>query len=81
MYYTYILRSLKDRLYYYGSTGNLSCSRLKEHNYGHVRSTKSHRPYVIHYYENFDTKSAALKREKFFKSINGYIWLKENGII
>lgn len=80
MYYAYILKSLKDNKYYYGSTGNLN-SRLKEHNYGHLRSTKGHRPYKIHYYELFKNKSAALKRELFFKSINGYNWLRENNII
>jgi putative endonuclease len=80
MYYTYILKSLKDGKYYYGSTSNLN-SRLKEHNYGHVKSTKGHRPYKIHYFEKFHTKDEALKRELYFKSINGYNWLKENHII
>jgi putative endonuclease len=80
MFYTYILKSLKDGLYYYGSTSNLK-SRLKEHNYGHVKSTKGHRPYKIHYYEIFETKTEALKRELFFKSIDGYNWLKDKEII
>jgi putative endonuclease len=78
-FYAYILRSLKDQGFYYGFTSDLKM-RLSFHNEGLVRSTKSRMPFCIHYYEEFDSKSAALKREKFFKSIDGYNWLKSNGI-
>jgi putative endonuclease len=77
MFYAYILKSIKNGIHYYGSTKNLE-SRLKEHNYGHVRSTKAHRPLTIHYYESFESKHEALKRELFFKSIEGYKWLRKN---
>ena len=80
MYITYILRSLKDGTFYKGSTKNLP-KRLSDHNSGKVRSTKSHRPWVIHYYEEYDSKTDALKREKFFKTYEGYLWLKSRGII
>ena len=80
MYFVYILKSLKKDFHYYGSTKDLNL-RLREHNYGHVRSTKANRPYVIHYFETFKTKSEALEREKFFKSINGYNWLKQKKIL
>ena len=80
MYYAYILKSLKDGRYYYGSTGDLT-KRLKAHNAGKVRSTKSRRPWKIHYTESFASKSEALKRERFFKSPAGYGWLKDRGII
>ncbi len=76
MFWTYILKSLKDGKYYYGHASDLE-SRLMEHNKGRVKSTKSRRPFIIHYFENFDTKSEAAKRELFFKSINGYIFLKK----
>jgi putative endonuclease len=75
----YILKSLKDGKYYYGSTSNMD-SRLKRHNAGLVTSTKFRRPWVIHYTEKFETKSEAMQRELFFKSIDGYNWLKQNGI-
>jgi len=66
--------------FYYGSTQNLD-NRLKEHNNGRVRASKGHRPYNIHYFESFETRSQAMKRERFFKSISGYNWLKEHGIL
>jgi putative endonuclease len=54
---------------------------MKRHNGGHVRSTKGKRPWVLHYYEAFETRSEALNRERFFKTIDGYKHLKERGII
>lgn len=80
MFYTYILKSEKDCTYYYGHTTNLK-SRLKAHNSGKSKYTKSKRPWSIHYYEIFDSKSEAYRRELFFKSIDGYNWLKSNAII
>ncbi len=80
MFYAYILQSLRDGRFYYGSTSDVK-KRLKEHNAGKVRSTKGHRPYRIHYVESFPVKKEALKREQYFKSINGYNWLREAGII
>ncbi|MBS4027944.1 MAG: GIY-YIG nuclease family protein [Ignavibacteriales bacterium] len=79
MYFTYILQSLKDKTYYFGSTQNLE-QRLKEHNAGRVRFTKGHLPYQIIYSETYHTRKEAVAREKFFKSIDGYRWLKENKI-
>ncbi len=80
MFYTYILKSLRDDNYYYGSTNNLT-ERLKAHNSGKVRYTKGHPPYEMHYYETFESRSKAIKRERFFKSINGHKWLKNKGVI
>ncbi len=80
MFYAYILKSLKDNKYYYGYCEYLDI-RLTIHNAGKVRSTKSRRPFEIHYSESFVTKTEAIKRENFFKSIDGYNWLKQNKII
>jgi putative endonuclease len=80
MYYAYILRSLSDDNFYYGHSETLD-KRLDEHNKGKVRSTKSRRPFILYYYEQFKTKSEAAKREYFFKSIAGYNYLREQGII
>jgi predicted GIY-YIG superfamily endonuclease len=80
VFYAYILKSIKDFTYYYGSTKNLQ-ERLKVHNSGKVRYTKGHMPYKIHYHETFETNAEALSRERFFKSIDGYKWLKTKGII
>ena len=79
MFFTYIIKSDVDGSYYYGHTKNLEW-RIKEHNGGRVRSTKSKRPWRLHYREEFSTKSEAYRRELYFKSIPGYQFLKENGI-
>ena len=80
MAWAYILRSLKDGKYYYGSTDDLE-RRLKAHNAGKVRSTKSRRPLVLHYQEEFRSKHEARLREQFYKSIDGYNWLRWKRII
>ena len=78
-HFVYILKSLKDDGFYYGYSTNVE-TRLNFHNEGLVRSTKSRRPFILHYIEEFSSKSDALRREKFFKSIDGYNWLKDNNI-
>lgn len=80
MFYTYILKSQSHGNYYYGHTKNLE-KRLNEHNKGYVRYTKGRRPWVVHYFESYKTKSEAAKREVFFKSISGYNFLKKEKII
>lgn len=80
MYFCYILKSQKDSRYYFGFTSDID-QRLKKHNAGDVQSTKHRRPMVLHYFEQFENKSEALKREKFFKSFQGRQWLHANAII
>ncbi len=79
IFFVYILKSQKDEGFYFGYTSDIE-TRLNFHNEGLVKSTKGRRPFVLHYLEKFESKSQALKREKFFKSIDGYNWLKDNGI-
>ena len=80
MFYAYILKSLKDKTYYYGSTKDLE-ARIRTHNSGKVRYSKGHKPYQLHYYEIYETRKEAEARERFFKSIDGYTWLRANKII
>ena len=79
-YTVYILKSLKDNGYYYGMTSDI-VTRMKSHNSGKVRSTKNRRSLEMLYSEQFESKTEALKREKFFKSIGGYNWLRKSRII
>ena len=79
-YYTYILRSDSHGTYYYGHCENLE-RLLNQHNNGKVRYTKGRIPWRIHYSELYETRSEAMKREKYFKSIDGYNYLKSKGII
>jgi len=68
MFYTYILRSEKDKTYYIGSTGNLT-NRVREHNFGNTRYTKLKRPWILIYSEEFQTRGLAVMREKQLKRI------------
>jgi putative endonuclease len=79
-YFTYILKSEHDGTYYYGSTKDCE-ARLKMHNSGKSRYTKGRRPWKLYYFEEYESRGEAVKRETFFKSIEGYIFLKENKII
>ncbi len=52
-----------DNTLYCGYTNDLA-NRLKKHNTGKgAKYTKTRLPVVLSYYEEFDTKSDALKRE------------------
>jgi putative endonuclease len=79
-FYAYILISEKTGRRYFGSCNDLEI-RLSYHNAGKVRSTKAYKPYKVHYFEVFENKTEARKRELFFKSVDGYRYLKEKGII
>ncbi|MFQ6605177.1 MAG: GIY-YIG nuclease family protein [Fidelibacterota bacterium] len=66
MYYTYIIASEKTGRYYVGYTGDLD-KRLARHNAGWSRSTKSGIPWKIVYYEIYENKTDAIKREQELK--------------
>jgi putative endonuclease len=70
MFYVYVLRSLKDNKRYVGLTSDIS-RRLREHQNGLVKSTRHRRPFELIYYESYENKSEAMKREKFFKTGKG----------
>lgn len=58
-----------DNTIYSGYTVNLS-NRLKNHNLGTAsKYTRTRRPVKLAYYEEFDTKSEAMKREAYYKSL------------
>jgi putative endonuclease len=76
-YYTYIIKSkIRDR-FYIGSCSDLE-KRLEHHNLGHSRSTKAFIPWEIVYFEKYELKTDALKREKELKNMKNkkyLIWL------
>ena len=64
--YTYILEC-KDGTYYTGWTNNLE-KRLKDHNEGRgAKYTKARLPVSLIYYEEFQTKEEAMRREYAIK--------------
>jgi len=66
MFYVYILKSLKDKMLYTGSTNDLR-KRLQQHNQGQVNSTKLRKPFIIVYYEAYKDEHDARIREKNLK--------------
>lgn len=76
MYYIYILKSKVDNKFYTGFSGNLK-KRINEHHLGNVISTKNRRPLELIYYEAYQYKENALKREKFLKTTKGKMRLKK----
>ncbi|MFC1554661.1 GIY-YIG nuclease family protein [candidate division KSB1 bacterium] len=72
----YVLYSKSFHKFYTGATRDLD-KRLKIHNTGKVKSTRSFRPWKMIYSEEFETYSEAMKREKYLKSAAGRKWLKE----
>lgn len=75
MYYTYILLSKKDNKFYSGYTKNLKL-RFDSHCKGLTESTKNRRPLKLIYYEACLGQQDAIKREKYFKTYHGKMFLK-----
>ncbi|MCD6429097.1 GIY-YIG nuclease family protein [bacterium] len=76
MYYTYVLKSRKDKKLYIGYTIDLK-KRLLQHQNGEVESTKHRRPLELVFYEAFKDKRDAARREKYFKTEKGKSSLKQ----
>ena len=77
--FLYILKSSKDSKRYIGVTSDLQ-RRIIEHNSGLVKSTKHRKPMELIYVEEFNSKTEAMNREKFFKSGKGREYLNKNDI-
>jgi len=76
MYYTYVLQRMSDKAYYTGFTANLKL-RFKQHQQGHVESTKDRMPLKLVYYEACLNRDDATHREKYLKSYHGKMYLKK----
>ena len=76
MYYVYVLRSLKDRSSYIGSTSDLR-KRIKQHNSGKSRYTNQHKPYELVCYIALPLGSDAERFEEYLKSGYGRRTLKK----
>ncbi len=70
MWQVYILYSVIHGRSYVGCTSDL-LKRMEYHNGGKVASTKKHRPWKVVYTETTNDRSAALIREKYYKSSAG----------
>lgn len=75
-YYTYVLKSEIDGNNYAGYTKDLNL-QFEQHNKGLVGSTKNRRPLSLIYFEACLNQADALKREKYFKTHYGKMFLRK----
>ena len=75
MFYTYVLKSKKDRELYIGWSNDLK-ERVLEHNKGLVDATKYRLPMELVYYEACLNEKSAIAREKQLKTGFGRAYLK-----
>jgi len=75
-YYTYILRSLKNGLYYTGFASDLR-KRFNQHNNNENVYTKGRGPFELIYYEMCKNMKDATEREIYLKSGHGKRYLKK----
>lgn len=66
----YILLNTSRTQTYVGQTEDLG-ERLKLHNSGRVRSTRNKGPWRLFHIEEYDSRAAAMKRERWYKSPKG----------
>jgi putative endonuclease len=69
-FYVYILFNSSKNFIYIGYSEDLK-QRVEEHKEGKVKSTISHLPLKLIFYEAYPTKSDAKRREKYLKSNKG----------
>ena len=69
VYFVYILYSTNTKRFYYGQTQDLD-ARLKKHNQGYVRSTKSGLPWKIVAYKSIDSRRSAIELESKLKNLH-----------
>ena len=72
----YVLYSLKDGKLYKGTCSDLG-NRFLTHLMGGTLSTKHRRPLILIYIQKFESKSQALAFERFSKTREGGVQLKE----
>ena len=79
-YYTYVLKSQKDKKLYVGHADDLE-KRLLDHLEGRVTATRHRRPLDMIYFEACKNKEAAVAREKQLKTGFGRAYLKRRIIL
>ena len=62
--------------FYVGHTGNLD-NRIKRHNQGRSKSTKTGVPWKLMYSEKFDSKSEAYQREMYIKRMKSRTFIEK----
>ncbi len=74
-YYVYIMQSSKDFSYYIGQTNDLD-HRISKHNDGFGKYSSTKRPWKLVYFEKYETRGEAIKREREVKGKKSKIYIK-----
>ncbi|MFA5867384.1 MAG: GIY-YIG nuclease family protein [Actinomycetota bacterium] len=69
-HYVYVLKSRKNGKHYVGETADLA-RRLKEHRLETTKSLRGHGPFDIVFFETYQNRKDARKRETYFKTGQG----------
>lgn len=75
MFFAYVVRSSNTGYLYKGHCEDLE-ARLKQHNSGMTESIRPYIPFELVYFEAFESRPEAIKREKYFKNAAGRSFLK-----
>ncbi len=75
-FYVYILQSLKDFSFYVGQCDDLD-RRMSKHFDGFSKYTAGKRPLRLRYFEVFQTRTEALKRERQIKKMKSRKYIIE----
>ena len=76
IHFVYAITNENKSRIYVGMTNNVE-RRVKEHNAGKQRSTKSYRPWHLFHFEAYHSRGEAHKREIYLKSGSGKEFLKD----
>ncbi len=74
-FFVYILQSMKDFSFYIGQTDDLD-ARMSKHANGMSKYTSSKRPWRLVYFEAYNARTEALKREKQIKKMKSRIYIE-----
>ena len=78
-FFVYVLKSESSAQTYVGHSKDIK-NRVAEHNNGKNKATKGKGPWKLVYSEEFETRSEAVMRERYFKTVAGRIELRELGL-
>ena len=76
MYKVYALKSIANEWIYVGMTTDID-RRVRDHNSGYNRSTKSKAPFLILFIEEYSDSISAREREKYLKTTSGKRYIRK----
>jgi len=71
VFFVYVIVSEARGLRFYVGFSEDVNKRLREHNSGKTKSTKGYTPWILFYFEGFETRVEARERERYLKSGTG----------